>query len=81
MKSFVNLGDISKEDLRAIIDLAKERKQKDIKNIESSKRLKGKILIMIFEKKSLRTRISFELAMKQLGGELLTLNLKTIIRY
>ena len=76
MKSFVNLGDISKEDLRAIIDLAKERKQKDIKNIESSKRLKGKILIMIFEKKSLRTRISFELAMKQLGGELLTLNLK-----
>ena len=76
MKNFVNLSNIDKKELRKIIDHAKKQKKKDKKGKGSIKPLKGKTLIMIFEKKSLRTRMSFELAMKQLGGELLILNPK-----
>ena len=72
MRSFVNLADIDKNELRKIIDHAKDKK----KNNKTAQTMKGKTLIMIFEKKSLRTRISFELAMKQLGGDLLILNPK-----
>ena len=75
MKNFISLSDINKKDLRKIIDHAKDHKKKNL-IMESDLPLKGKVLIMIFEKPSTRTRISFELAMKQLGGELLILNPK-----
>jgi len=75
MKNFINLSDISKKDLRSIIDNAKsEKKKKKFFDLKSP--FKKKTLIMIFEKPSTRTRISFELAMKQLGGQLLVLNPK-----
>ena len=75
MKNFINLSDINKKELRKIIDHAKIHKKKNLTS-KSYYPLKGKVLIMIFEKPSTRTRISFELAMKQLGGELLILNPK-----
>ncbi len=75
MKNFINLSDINKKELRKIIDHAKIYKKKNFTS-KSYYPLKGKVLIMIFEKPSTRTRISFELAMKQLGGELLILNPK-----
>jgi len=77
MKNFINLKDISAKDLRKIIIDAKKRKnsRKKLNNLETDKGapLKGKLLIQMFEKSSLRTRLSFYLAIKQLGGSTLTL--------
>ena len=77
MKHFINLKDIPAKDLRKIIIDAKKRKssRKKLNNLEIDKGapLKGKLLIQMFEKSSLRTRLSFYLAIKQLGGSTLTL--------
>ena len=77
MKYFINLKDIPAKDLRKIITDAKKRKKlrKKLNNLEVDKGapLKGKLLIQMFEKSSLRTRLSFYLAIKQLGGSTLTL--------
>ena len=77
MKHFINLKTYEVKDLKKIIKDAKRRKLKE-KNtntldlIRSSS--KGKILIQMFEKPSLRTRLSFYLAIRQLGGG--TINFK-----
>ena len=77
MKHFINLKDIPAKDLKKIIADAKRRKslRKKLSPLEIDKTapLKGKILIQMFEKPSSRTRISFYLAIKQLGGGTLTL--------
>ena len=78
MKHFINLKDISARDLRKIIQDAKKRKNKRKKfstiEIDKDAPLKEKLLIQMFEKASSRTRLSFYLAIKQLGGE--TINIK-----
>ena len=77
MKNFLNLKDIPIRDLKKILFDAKRRKKlrKKLNNLEIDKGapLKGKLLIQMFEKSSLRTRLSFYLAIKQLGGSTLTL--------
>ena len=77
MKHFINLKDIPAKDLRKIIVDAKKRKnlRKKLSTLEVDKGapLKGKLLIQMFERSSLRTRLSFDLAMKQLSGGTLTL--------
>ena len=77
MKHFINLKDIPPKDLRKIVTDAKKRKaeRKNLSNLKIDKKepLKDKLLIQMFEKSSLRTRLSFYLAIKQLGGSTLTL--------
>ena len=77
MHHFINIKDISTKDLKKILIDAKKRKElrKKLNNLEVDKGapLKGKLLIQMFEKSSLRTRLSFYLAIKQLGGSTLTL--------
>ena len=77
MKHFINLKDISAKDLRKIINDAQKRKKlrKKLSHLDVDKDapLKGKLLIQMFEKSSLRTRLSFYLAIRQLGGSALTL--------
>ena len=77
MKHFINLKDIPASDLRKIIEDAKKRKIKrkgyNTLELDKDSPLKGKLLVQMFEKSSLRTRLSFYLAIKQLGGGTLTL--------
>ena len=77
MKHFINLKDIPALDLRKIILDAKKRKKKrknlNTLEVDRDKPLKGKLLIQMFEKASSRTRLSFYLAIKQLGGGTITI--------
>ena len=77
MNHFIHLKDISTNDLRKILIDAKKRKQKRSKlstlQPDIDVPLEGKLLIQMFEKSSLRTRLSFYLAIKQLGGGTITL--------
>ena len=72
-KHFLDLSAVSAEDLRLIMEDAKSRKT-NLKAGNGDKPLSGKMLAMIFEKPSTRTRVSFDVGMRQLGGETLFLS-------
>ena len=69
-RHFLDLSAVSASDLRAIIDAARSAKTAS----ETDRPLAGKMLAMIFEKPSTRTRVSFDVGMRQLGGETLFLS-------
>jgi|TARA_B100001029_G_C15013865_1_gene426032 ornithine carbamoyltransferase len=78
MKNFINISDCSSAELRAIIEEAKNRKQNrsglNKSAPDKDKPFEGRSMAMIFEKPSTRTRISFDIAVKQLGGSSIFLN-------
>tara|TARA_Y100001936_G_C16010777_1_gene633414 strand:+ start:473 stop:1402 length:930 start_codon:yes stop_codon:yes gene_type:complete len=76
MKNFINLKDIPAKDLRKILHETKKRKYKrrnlNTLEIDKDNPLKGKLLIQMYEKESSRTRLSFHIAINQLGAGSIT---------
>ncbi len=68
MKHFLSVAEHSSEALRHMLDVSAELKAQLKKTGRNDELLKNKTLAMIFEKPSLRTRVSFAVAMTQLGG-------------
>ena len=75
LRHFIDIDDYDSETLRVILDCAKTLKKSFKAPAESRPRLaEGAVLAMLFEKTSTRTRVSFDVAMRQLGGETIVLN-------
>ncbi len=72
LRHFTDLSTVPATELRAILDDAVVRKGR-LKAGEKSRPLDGKVLAMIFDKPSTRTRVSFDVGMRQLGGETIML--------
>jgi ornithine carbamoyltransferase len=71
--NLISIFDLTHADLEWIIDRGEELKR-ERKALKTSKKLAGKTLALIFEKPSTRTRVSFEVAMQELGGNVISLN-------
>jgi ornithine carbamoyltransferase len=71
--NLISIFDLSHAEIEAIIEKGEELKREP-KGARTRDDLKGKTLALIFEKPSTRTRVSFEVAMRELGGNVINLN-------
>lgn len=72
VKHFLDLDQMPADELRAVMELSKSLKSRR-REVAAEKPFAGKVLAMVFDQPSTRTRISFDLAMRQLGGDTLML--------
>ena len=73
-RCFLDLADFSRAELRTILDLGRDIKSRRVKGQHAKSRpLEGRTLAMIFDKPSTRTRVSFDVGMRELGGETIML--------
>ena len=73
-RHFLDLSDFSGAEIRHLLDVGLEIKAKRRRGEKAKHRpLEGKVLAMVFDKPSTRTRVSFDVGMRELGGETLML--------
>lgn len=73
MKDFIAIADFKPTEIQGMLDLAIQLKKEYLAG-GNPPLLKGKVLAMVFQKPSLRTRVSFDMAMRHLGGDALYLS-------
>jgi ornithine carbamoyltransferase len=73
MKDFLAIADYSPQEIQDLLDLG-VRLKKEHQQGGNPPLFKGKVLAMIFQKPSLRTRVSFDMAMRHMGGDALYLS-------